>query len=431
MNQTLYPQYVDSFFPKLQTIIEKINGKRTPPKYFFKERLRTEYSADQKWNSASVNTNYVAADIVSLDSPLPLKSRPTFAVASGTLPKVGMKMEKNESQINAINIMIAQNLPSARIIQKLIADADICASGIDELNEYNFLKALADGQILVKDENAAAGTGLRISFNYLPENCFGVETKDTLELSDLKRVIEKADSDGNTIAEIWIAKTAYDKLRQTRAAKELVATFSGMSFTDATTLPVPTATKFNEAFADDNNGIAFVVVDRSVKIEKDGKITSVKAWSANKVVFTIGGQMGALVYGSTAESTNNVAGVNYTTIDGYKLISEYSKNEPLREITSSQALVLPVIENVDEIYTLDITEGQVLNETAETTDSADNYVTIWGNKYTKTAFISAMKAQGISINTNATDANIIKKVNELSDDDEAKLKKAVESAKVG
>lgn len=430
MNQTLYPQYVNSFFPKLQTIIEKINGKRTPPKYFFKERLRSEYSPDQKWNSASVNTNYVAADIVALDSELPLKSRPTFAVASGTLPKVGMKMIKKESQINAINIMIAQNLPNERIIQKLIADADICASGIDEINEYNFLKALSDGQILVKDENATAGTGLRISFNYLAENSFGVETKDSLELSDIKRVIEKADADGNTIAEIWIAKTAYDKLRQTRAAKELVATFSGMSFTDTTTLPVPTATKFNEAFADDNNGVAFVVVDRSVKIEKDGKVSATKPWNANKLVFTIGGQIGALVYGSTAESTNKVNGVNYTTIDGYKLISEYSKNEPLQEITASQALVLPVIENVDQLYTLDISEGQEVNTTAETADTSDTYVTIWGAKYTKSSFITAMKAQGISINTNATDANVIKKVNELSDSDEAKLKAAVESYKV-
>lgn len=429
MNQTLYPQYVNTFFPQLQTIIEKINSKRTAPKYFFKERLRTEYSADQKWSSASVNTNYVAADVVSLDSPLPLKQRPTFAVASGNLPKVGMKMVKNESQINAINIMIAQNLPNSRIIQKLVADADICAAGIDEINEYNFLQGLSTGQILIKDENAAAGTGLRISFNYLPENSFGVADTESLELSDIKRVLEKADADGNTIAEIWIAKTTYDKLRQTRGAKELVATFSGMSFKDTTTLPVPTATKFNEAFADDNGGVAFVVVDRSVRIEKDGKIASVKAWNANKVVFTIGGEMGALVYGSTAESTNNVAGVNYTTIDGYKLISEYSKNEPLREITSSQALVLPVIENVDQVYVLDVTEGQVVNTTEEAKDSSDAYVTIWGAKYTKSAFISAMKAQGISVSVNATDANIIKKVNELSDEDEAKLKAATESAK--
>lgn len=429
MNQTLYPQYVGKFFPVLQTIIEKINCKRNAPTYLFKERLRTEYSADQKWASASVNTNYVAADVVALDSPLPLKSRPTYAVASGNLPKVGMKMVKNESQINAINIMIAQNLPHERIIQKLVADAEICAAGIDEINEYNFLSGLSNGTILVKDENGASGTGLRINFNYLPQNQFGVETKGTLELTDIKRVIEKAESDGNTIAEIWISKTAYDKLRQTRQAKELVATFSGMSFTDTTTLPVPTATKFNEAFADDNGGIEFVVVNRSVKIEENGSIKSVKAWNADKVVFTIGGQMGALVYGSTAESTNNVNGVNYTTIDGYKLISEYSKNEPLREITSSQALVLPVIENVDEIYTIDITEGQEVNATEEAKDSADAYVTIWGAKYTKSAFIAAMKAQGISVSNNATDGTIIKKVNELSDEDEAKLKEATESAK--
>lgn len=429
MKKTLYPQHVDAFFPRLQSIIEKINGKRKAPTYLFKERLRVEYSPDQNWSSASVNTNYVAADVVAMDSELPLKSRPTFEVASGKLPKVGMKMIKKESQINAINIMIAQNLPSERIIKKLVADADICQAGIDEINEYNFLQGLSEGHVLIKDENLASDKGIRLTFNYLPKNSFGVATKGTLEVSDLKRVIETAEAAGNTIAEIWIAKSAYDKLRQTKGAKELVATFEGRVFTDTTTLPVPTATKFNEAFADDNGGIEFVVVNRSVKIEKNGVMKSVKAWSENKVVFTIGGQMGALVYGDLAEATNHVAGVNYSTIDTYKLISEYSKNDPLREITASQALCLPVIENVDELYSIDINVGEEVNTTEEAKDSADAFVTIWGAKYNKAAFITAMKAEGISVSTNATDATIIKKVNELSDADAAKLKEATESAK--
>ena len=137
MNKTLFPQYVEAFMPKLDAIIEKINGKRPPPTYLHKQRLRTEYSADQKWESASVNTTYVAADVVALDSPLPIKQRPTLSHASGKLPKVAMKKTLNETQIGAINVMIAQGQSYENVARKLIADADACAAGIDEINEYN------------------------------------------------------------------------------------------------------------------------------------------------------------------------------------------------------------------------------------------------------------------------------------------------------
>jgi hypothetical protein len=40
-----------------------------------------------------------------------------------------------------------------------------------------------------------------------------------------------------------------------------------------------------------------------------------------------------------------------------------------------------------------------------------------------------MVAMGVSVRANATDATVVKKVNELSDADEAKLQAAVESFK--
>lgn len=428
MENSLFIDLVERFFPRLDNIIEKYNGKRTPPTYLHKERLRTEYSIDQKWESASVNTSYVSADIVAMDSPLPLKMRSTLHTASGKLPKVGLKKTLKESEINAINVMIAQGQNYENVVRKLVNDAMSCSVAIDEANERNFLVGLSNGLVAVADSDSD-GEALRLSFNYLDENSFSVETNGTLELTDLKKVLDKADNDGNTITEIWIAKSTYDKLRQTRGARELVATYNGQTYTDATSLPVPTSGKFDEAFADDTNGVQFVKVDRTVISEKNGKRTSIKPWNADKVIFTIGGELGALVWADLAEKTNPAANVTYTTLDQYKLISKYSNVDPLMEITSGQALVLPVIENVDQIYSLDIEGSQEVDETAEKADTSDTYVTVWSTKYTKAAFISAMKAQGIRISTNATDETIIKAVNNLSEAEAAALKAAVESAK--
>ena len=426
MKESLFIEYVKKIFPKLQTIIEKINGKRNKTlTCLHKTMLRKEYSADQKWESASVNTTYVAADMVAMDSPLPPKARDSVAHANGTLPKVGMKKILRETQINAINIMKAQGASFTNIANKLTNDAVACSVGIDEKNEANFLTALSDGIVIVEDENNT-GTGLRINYNYLPQNCFGVEESGSISSNDIKRVISKADADGNAITTIALALSTYNKIRQTQWAKELVANYRGQTFDNDTKLPVPSATLFDEAFADDNNGITFLKIDRTVISEKNGKRNPYKPWNANKLIFLTTQEVGALVWGTLAEVTNPVNGVVYSTVDEYKLISKYSKNDPLQEFTSGQALVLPVIENVDQIYSLDISEAQVVDPTEESSDSMDAAVTVWGQAYKKAEFVAEYnKIANDNLGSKATDAEIIAAVNKLSDYKEKKLKEAV------
>lgn len=429
MNISLFSKYVDRFFPKLQTLIEKINGKRDKQlKYYHKDTsiLRKVYSPDNKWETGAVNTTYVAADFVAVNSELPIKDRATVALAHGKLPKIGLKKIMQESDINMLNVMEAQGGNAQQIAQKLANDAVACNVGIDELNEYAFLSGLSNGYVAIPDENTA--DLLRLRYNYLDENKFGIANADGVTLDDFKNVFAKADTDGNVIIKIWIAKSKFDELKKTRGAKELVANYNGQVFTDATNLAVPTASKFKEAFADEFNGVEIEVVDRSVIMEQNGKRTSVKPFNHNNIVFVCSEQVGALVYGRLAEQTNPVQGVKYNTIDGYKLISEYSLVEPLREITSGQAFAAPIIEVADQLYMIDCTDVQVV-ATAEADDTNDQYITIWGVKYKKPEFINAMKALGVSIKANATDETVIKAVNNLDVASENKLKELVETAK--
>ena len=431
MNESLFLKYVSKFFPKLQKLIEIINGKRNGQlTYLHKDTsiLRREYAPDNKWESASVNTSYVAADIVAVDSELPIKSRDKIASANGKLPKIGMQKILKESDINNINVMEAQGGNAAQISQKLANDAVACSVGLDERNEYNFLFALSNGYVAIQDEDNANAL-MRLNFNYLDSHSFGATEANVPSIEDIKRVIAKADGDGNTIQTIWIAKSMFDKLRQTRAAKELVANYNGQVFTNETNLATPTATKFQEAFADDNNGIQFKVIDRSVIVEANGVKQTLKPWNANKLIFACNTMIGALVYGRLAEQTNKVQGVTYSTIDNYKLVSKYSLVNPLREVTSGQAFVAPIIEDVDQIYSLDVSEAQPASTAMEVGDDDDTKVTVWGAAYNKANFISTMKGMGISVAVNATDATIVTKVNQLSDADEAKLKAAVEPYK--
>lgn len=432
MNQSLFIQYVLSFFPVLKTLIEKINGKRgNQLTYLHKDTsiLRRVYSPDNKWEADTLNLTYVAADYVSLDSPLPLKARDTISQSGGKLPKVGIKRFLKESDINALNVMEAQGGQEVEIRRRLVQDPVFCSTGIDEQNEFAFLSGFSNGYVAVKDEDQPDAL-LRIKFNYPEKNQFGIaNAADGLTVEDLKYMKEQADINGDTIIQFWIAKSAYDKLRKTDGAKQLVANYNGQVYTSINNLPVPTANRFNEAF-EDETGASFRVIDRSVIKEKNGVRTSVKPWNPNIVIGACSISVGALVYGRLAEQSNPVPGVQYQTIDTYKLIAKFSKTDPLLEATTGQAYVLPVIENVDQVYQLDITKVQEVDAAAEETDTEDTYVTVWGKKYTKSAFITEINKFGAGLKPNATDAQVIKAVNKLNEADTAKLKAAVESAVV-
>ena len=76
MNPSLFIEYIDKYFRLvIGKITEKINGKKTEEQLLHKTMLTEEYSADLTWGSTELNTSVVAADVVAMDSSLPLKKR--------------------------------------------------------------------------------------------------------------------------------------------------------------------------------------------------------------------------------------------------------------------------------------------------------------------------------------------------------------------
>lgn len=436
MQESLFIQFVMSLWPKLSLYVKtkENNGKKRT--YLHKTMLTPVYSPDQKWEGTSANTVYVAADMVAMDSPLPVKKRDSIATSNGKLPKIGMEKKKGETDINTLNIMNAQyqanvaagnqaaaNSQRQQIIQRFADDVVYCSVGIDEKNEANFLTALSDGVMAVPDDENT-GTALRVTFGYekFPGNHFGVEAKGHISREDIERVLAKADADGVTLTTLVIALSTYREMKKERWARELVADAKDMAYTEETKLPIPNATQFDDAFATEFGGIQFLKIDRTVYFEKNGKRTPVKPYNADKLVFLSSTDVGSLVWGTLAEVTNPVSGVKYSQLDQYKLISEFSTTKPLIEHTTGEALVIPVIENVDMIYTIDKSNAYELDETAEAADTEDKYITINGKKYNKTDVIAQLKAiTGSKIAANIGDDKLIAKVNELSDEDEETL----------
>lgn len=420
MAQSIYYELLEKVFPRISDLEEKVNGGRKPLDYLYKKMLTDTFSPDQKWETGDVDTRYVAADVVAMDSPLPIKKRDAISTYSGKLPKIGMLKYLKETDLNAINIMKAQyqgianvderNNMWARIVKKLTEDSVKCSVGLDERNEYNFLYALSRGYVLVEDEENT-GVGIRVDFGYKADNTFGVAVAGTIDRNAIENVLAAADAKGDTITTIAISLATYKKMKATTWARELVASKRGQIYTDPSTLPVPVASDFDEAFADEFGGIKFLKIDRSVQIEKDGKPKGVKPFSNTNLIFLTTDIVGKFVWGELAEKTNPVEGVLYNTIDKYKLISKYSETNPLKEFTHGQALALPVIENVDQIYVLDTTVGPTDTQVKE----GDAIFTYNGKNYIKADVISGVKTvAGIELSNSISDADLHAVLNLLS-----------------
>ena len=428
MVKSLFANYIERFFPKLQRLIETTNGKRQTLTYLYKQHLREEYSPDNKWESTTADTTYVAADFVSMDSPLPIKQRDSIMTANGKLPKQGISRVLKESDITALQVMEAQGGNQVLIARKLANDPVACATGLDERNEYNFLYGLSNGYVGIKDEDNGL---MRVDYNYFEKNTYFSTEKGVPKGEDILDIIDKAAENGSSILYVWLSKTTYDILRRSQWGRELAANYEGRVITSSDqTLPVPTPDRFDAAFADETGGVQFIKVNRSVFVEIDGRRTSVKPWNDNRVIFTTTDIVGTFVYGRLAEQSNPVEDVIYQLIDNYKLIARFRETNPLRETTTGQAIGAPIVEGVDQIYIYDYSQGQEVDSSEEAKDITDTYVTVWGSKYLKSGFVTELnKVAGTKLKDAATDATIIKAVNKLSDAEQTTLKANVETYK--
>lgn len=357
MEQSLFFQYVQKYFPQLVvSIVEKLNDKnQTTLPYLYKDLLSPSYSVDGRWESISGEYNRVAADVVTMDSPLPLKSRDSLSRASGNLPKVGMELFLNEKQMSDIDAMINQGLSINTILQKIFEDTPRVISGVYERMEAMFLEGFSTGVALADSNNA--GAGVRIDYGYLDSHKFGVakawseNATTATAIDDIEKVVKKATEDGNRIVKAYADRFWFDNFCKNEQARQQFAFGQGFVGSNVPNLSYEQVS----AVMQNRFGFSIELVDRVVKTEANGVKTVNRPWAEGTIVFVCDTQVGNLVWTRPAEMNHPVSGVSYETADDYILVSKYRVNRPaLREYTASQARVLPVISNPDRIYTLNI-----------------------------------------------------------------------------
>jgi len=357
MEQSIFAAWLAEYFPGLTLrIVESYNDEKKLPTYLFRTFLKKNFSVDGKWETLSVNNQLVAADLITMDSSIPLKTRPSLGKASGDIPKMGMELALREKELTDLNTLVALGR-NTEALAKLFADTPMVIGGQYERLEAMFLEGLSSGIVEVTNTETV-GTAVRVNYGFLDANKFEStiswdDTATATPLTDMQQVFDKAELDGNTIVTIMMDRPTFNRVKASAEGKALYATTIG-NF--GTTLTVPTTVQFLSAFKDEF-GADLVIIDRSVRLQRNGVNTNIKPWKAGSVAFVTTNDLGSYVYARLAEQDHPVAGVVYETVDDFMLVSKYRMNRPsLMEVTNSQSRVVPVIDNPDAIYLLDSTQ---------------------------------------------------------------------------
>ncbi|MDQ1088568.1 major capsid protein [Siphonobacter sp. SORGH_AS_1065] len=353
MEQSLFIDWVRKYFPAIViSITERVNGTGNPLTYLHKTLLRRDFSVSGKWEALSASNTRVMADIVAMDSVLPLKSRDSIGKASGDIPKMGMELKLTEQQLTDLDTLVALKASEQQILAKLFADTSKAITGIHERNEAIFLQGLSTGIGLVEDDKNV-GVGIRLDYGYLTANKFGVSTlwstpATAKPLDDIQKMIDKSKKDGRAITKFYTDSFSFRNMAATTQVMQQYAFIKG--FVGAG-MPIPDLDQVNEVLQR-KFGATIELVDRSVIFEKNGVQSSYKPWAEGAFVAITSPQVGTLTYATLAEKNHKVAGVEYEESEEYILVSKYRTNKPLAEFTASQARVVPVIV-AEGIYLLD------------------------------------------------------------------------------
>ena len=356
-NTSIFSAYVDKFFKGfIGRFTELWNGKKQEPDYLYMSMLTEEYTPDLTWNSTSLNNSIVAADVVTMDSPLPLKKRGTLSRASGEVAKLGIKKALKEKEISDIMVMESKGQQEADIARRILNNVPKVIGGIHTRVEIMFEQGLSTGQVLVDSDNE--GLGIRVDFGYKAANTFHAVTapwsdaEHATPLTDIRQLFDAASANSDAISDVYLSEQYFNYMRKTDEVKELVIVSKNNIIASGSSLPMANRADTLAALADEF-GATFHVVNNSYKVEdKAGNQSNVKPWAQANIVGVPAANVGRLVYGTLAEDMNRVAGVTYQN-SGFILVSEYSHNEPsLAEFTAAQALVMPVIDDGEHIYLL-------------------------------------------------------------------------------
>lgn len=356
MDESLFKELVTRW---TSTANATLKDNSVEQNYLYNSLLRLQLSVDHKFSSVSGKNSRVTADIVSMDSDLPLKSRGKLETYNGKIPKIGLQRYLKESDLSEIDILIARGTAESTLAARIFDDYNASVIGAREKVEYMLHQAASNGVVAVPEaENT--GRTIRVDYGIPDANRYGtakVWSDPTADAAGKFEEIYQAGIDnGSNIVLARMDKQTLNYLKKNDSIKALYRGLNNFPSDAGVSL---NEEKINEVFQSEF-GFSIEVVNRTFEVEKNGVVSTVKGWVDGAISFwTTTGVIGDLVYADLAEKTRPVKTKTYAYPEQWLMAAKWSEGNPLREFTEAQGLVMPVLNNVNHIYFLDTATVEV------------------------------------------------------------------------
>ena len=328
-------------------------------KLYWQQFFPLKYTTQLTWESLTGSGgNPVMADVIEYNSSAPLKSRRVVTKTTGDIPKIALKRQMDEKDMNDYNILKALSQGDANrnaLLDLVFNDIDFCYAGVMARTEYLAMQALSYGEIaLTTSNNNGIITEVDCDFGIPSGNKTAASqlwsVASGFQMTDIRKVQEDARASGYPLSYMLMDRAAFGYLQKSTQVQEEWAVLRN------------TTTKATPALSDLNNLLAsrllpeIILVDSNVRFESDAHaLTNVASWKTGYVTFISDFVVGNVLHGPIAEETSEAVSKKALQVKrDHILISKWAELEPFGEFTKGQANAFPRFTDVDGIFILKV-----------------------------------------------------------------------------
>lgn len=353
-----------------RSLLKEIN-KSTMDAYINRKRealLKTLYwrlffglkaTSQLTWESLSGSGGApVMADVVEYNASAPLKTRRTVTKTSGDIPKITLKRQMDEKDLNDYNVMkaMANTANKSDLLKLVFDDVDFCYTGVQARTEHLCLQALSYGTLaLTTSDNNGIVTETSVDFGVPTAQKTAVDTiwstaASATPITDIKTVVEAARANGHIITKIVMDLATFNYMAATTEMTNTYAAFRGYSSKTKQSLMLDDINMYLQG----HMLPSIIVVNSAVRFESLAhSMTNVAPWKTGYVTFLTDQMVGNVKHGPIAEENlASVKKIAVMTKRDHVLISKWSTMDPVAEMTKGQANAFPTFNDVDSIYIL-------------------------------------------------------------------------------
>lgn len=302
-----------------------------------------------------------AASVTTIDDKAPLRARPGVEKYNGEVLPIQEKFFMDQKTYR--EYLVLQSMPVSeetkrnQILDLIFDDVKNLGESVDKRLDIMSLEAISTGKITVNSANNPDGVVLEDSLDLLMPsgnkvNADVVWSTSTADpFNDFAKIRNAMLAAGRPMSsgKVLMSMNRWLQMSRLKAVTDALVSFNSLAKGSA----VVTLEKVNEYLLA-NKMSTIEIVDVPIPIEKDGGRTIIYPFEGNNVAFIPDGQLGIIENAIPIEKIKKNKNKDYANFKK-ALISKWQQSEPWAEWTKIEALEIPAVEAIDDIFLLSTT----------------------------------------------------------------------------